>query len=351
VIQSNGHGQVEAAAPVVSAVDVICRMQLGTGEIPSFRREPSGGLQYLRSPLISTFVNEALACFDPRSPAWQSRTLHLVPEALRGSFVRTIARLRTRIRSFVLWQAEADGTWRFFGRGSGLLPDAGTTACAAATLLEAPGPSASRNLRRNVEAIGRFRSPEGHYYTFIDSFGRGFGWLDEFGAPVVGVDPVVNAEVLRFLSLAGMTEASTIDQLIGFVKCQAVRAEPLGSRLFPNPLCLSYAVVRAWTQAKVAGFEELATELVPRVLALQNETGDFGGPLSTAMAATILLDLGYEGRPLDLAFDAVAGGFRSPWGWAYEDFLVGGYGSPAWTSALSISVLARREAERGAYAP
>ena len=46
--------------------------------------------------------------------------------------------MRARIRRFLLWEEGNRGGWRFNGRNSGAAPDADTTACAAAAVLQAP---------------------------------------------------------------------------------------------------------------------------------------------------------------------------------------------------------------------
>src|SRR5262249_47836787 len=132
-----GHGAGGAAVTEGHAVrtpglddglDALHTVQLGTGEMLAYGREPAGGLTYVRSPLFSTYVHDALGCFDPRSPAWEERTLGLVDLAARGRFVRAVGWLRRRIRGYLAWQADPGGTWRFFGRASGLPADPITTA-------------------------------------------------------------------------------------------------------------------------------------------------------------------------------------------------------------------------------
>jgi hypothetical protein len=332
---------------LIEGLDALRIAQFGNGEMLSYMREPNGGLVYARSPLFSTFVHDALGCFAPRSPAWEQRTLAFVETAARGRFVWTASWLRRRIRRYLAWQAESDGTWRFFGRGSGLPADAITTASAAVALLESPGRAALARRGRHMAAIERFRSAEGLYHTFILPGGDGCGWWDEAGRPVAGFEPVVNAEVLRFLVLTGARSIGEVAPLIRYLRDQAASGEPPPAWLFPNPLCFFSAVARAWSQAGLPDADGLAADLVPRVLAMQDESGGFGGPLASAMAVTTLLDLGYEGGEVERGVLAVAGG-RLRWGgWGYDDMVVGGYGSPALTTALSITALARGGARLG----
>lgn len=326
-------------------LDAIHTAQLGSGEVLAYAPEPAGGLMYVRAPLFSTFVHEALGCFDPRSTAWVERTLALVDREDRGRFVRAAGFLRRRVRGYLNWQSETDGTWRFFGRASGLPPDAVTTACAAAALLECPGRAARERRARHVEAIERFAGDEGLYHTFLVD-GRGYGWWGGGGEPVEGFEPVVNCEVLRFLLLTGARSASQVEPVIRYLREQAAGRRPPDG-LFTSPLVLAAAVARTWSQAALPDAEGLAADLVPRVLAMQDASGGFGGPLATALAVGALLDLGYEGDEVGRGLTAVAGG-RLRWGgWAHDDVVAGGHGSPAWTTAVSIAVLARGRARLG----
>jgi hypothetical protein len=339
------------AAALCQALDAIRRAQLRTGEIPAFRRAPEGGPpQYLRTLLSTTLVHDALGCFDPRSPWWEERALHPVPEAARGWFVGTAAHVRRRARAFIAWQAEPNGTWRFFGRASGLPPDACTVACAAAALLESPGRTAWERSRRHVEAIARFRSEDGPYHTFAGAHrAAGYGWMDEAGRPLPGFDRVVNAEVLRFLALAGACSAGEVAALTAYLRGELAAAGP--SPLFPNPLCFAFAMARAWRQAQLPDPDGLRSELVPLVRSRQDGSGGFGGPLSTALACAALSWLDHEGPELERGLDSVARERRPGAGWAYEDFVAGGYGSPAWTAALSLAVSARAGAPEEALVP
>jgi len=326
-------------------LDAIHTTQLGSGELLAFAPEPTGGLMYVRSPLFSTFVHEALGCFDPRSAAWEERTVALIDREERGRFVRAAGYLRRRIRGYLAWQGEAEGTWRFFGRASGMPPDAVSTARAAAALMDCPGRAARERRARHVAAIERFRSDDGIYHTFLAG-GRGCGWWDATGQPVAGFEPVVNAEVLRFLVLAGARSATEAAPLVRYLREQ-VAAWPPPAGLFTSPLVLAAAVARTWSLAALPDADGLAADLVPRVLAHQDGSGGFGGPLATALAVGALLDLGYEGDEVGRGLAAVAGG-RLRWGgWPHDDVVAGGHGSPAWTTAASITALARGRARLG----
>ncbi|HBY93052.1 MAG TPA: hypothetical protein DEP84_03655 [Chloroflexi bacterium] len=336
------HAPAPGELILLQGLTTIRQEQLQTGEIASYRRGPAGDLLYCRSPFVSTFVHDALGCFDPRSPSWQPHTLDLIPGRRRVRFFRTVIHVRQRIRAFLAWQQESDGCWRFFGRGSGLDCDANTTVCAASALLDRAERSDLRRWQRQVKAVLRFRSAGGLFFTFLTPAGRGYGWMDDVGRPVAGIDRVVNADVLRYLALAGVGTGRDVEVLMDYLRGEAASGDLMhGTSLYPNPLSFFYALTRAWDQAQLPGLADLASSLVPRLLSLQGEDGNFGTPLSTSLAIAAFLNLKVAGTPLERARDALISKTQPAGGWAYEDFIVSGFGSPALTTALAMMVLAR----------
>jgi hypothetical protein len=322
----------------------ILQEQLPTGEIPSYRLK-GGVLEYRRSPFISTFVYDALGCFDSRSPWCLPQVVNLIPTRWQFWFTESAAEIRQHIRAFLVWQEESDGTWRFLGRGSGIDADADSTSCAAAVLWESASPHRQNRSHRYVRALERFRSTQGSYFSYVSRSGRGYSWMDESGRPLVGFDRVVNANVLRYLALAGIETKELITYLEGEITSEEFLQ---GSHDYPNPLCFCYCVARAWRQADLRGWDRLARLLCPRIVEMQTESGDFGGALSTALGTCTLLDLAMAEDsqraylPAILrARTAIMEKFQ-PWGgWGYEAFFTGGYGSPSLTTAAAMMALAR----------
>jgi hypothetical protein len=331
-------GRKVLADILVRGTAQILTTQLPTGEIPTFRLSPEGHLQYCRSPFISTFVYDALGYFDPFSPFGDIQTREMIPYPLRSWFGAAIGNVRRGIRRFVAWQQEPGAVWRFFGSGSGIDPDSDTTSCAASLLLESPPYNLRDDWRKHFDALTRFRSAEGIYFSYVTRDQRGYSWMDSQGRPIIGFDRVVNANVLRYLAFID----GQVEPLIAYLEQEVQGGEfRQGSPDYPNPLCFFYMVARAWRQARLPGLQALASEMVPRIVELQTEAGDFGGPLSTALAASALIDLEYEGPALGRARSAILRLSHASGGWDHEPFFVGGFGSNAWTTALSMSVLAR----------
>jgi hypothetical protein len=345
---------VTAAAPslgqrLARSLRLVERLQHPSGEILSYHRDAQGNYVYCRSPLLSTFVHEALDCFDPTSAHWSDGALEILPADARAWFARTVVAVRRRVRAFLLWQQEPAGWWRLFGRGSGMDPDVNTTACAALALAESYGSRSPDRWQRQIDMVLSFRSGSGLFYTFQKPGRGGYGWLDDSGRAVVGFDRVVNVAVLGCLAALGQRDTAAARRLVDRLLDEMAAADlGRGTVLYPNPLAFLYASSRVWARFELPGRSRLAEAVLPALLHAQGPAGDFGGPLSTAMGATALLELDYTGQRRDRARQAVLRGLRPQGGWRYEDVAVGGYGSPAWTTALSMAFLARDHALTGA---
>jgi len=330
------------ARRLVQGLDAVIRGQHPSGEMLSFRRDSHGNYTYVRSPFVSAFVHDALACLDPTSAGWLDAGADVFPGNSHAGVVHAIAELRRRIRGFLIWQQEAAGYWRFFGRGSGIDPDVNSTACASLALVEGHGVRSLRRWERQQAVVASFRSAEGPFFTFLKPGRGGYGWLSDDGVPVVGFDATVNAEVFRYLCHTGGGEADATLFLAGWLleRVEELDADQ-GSPLCPNPVCFGFVLSRSLEEPGAARGEEIGRALLERALRQQRPDGSFGGPLSTAMGASTLLALGHRGEELAAARLAVLRGRGSNDAWAYEDFVVHGFGAPAWSTALSTAFLVR----------
>ncbi len=161
----------------IEGLQYVRSHQLLTGDIPCFRAAPDRF--YCPCPLFSTLVHDALGYFDPHSPIYQPGILDSVSAAECRWIMGCATTVRWRIRSFIAWQEEPDGTWQFFGRESTSGADAATTACAAAVLLRAPK-ARDRAVNRHAEPVLSGRLLSGNGLTILE-----------------------RAQLLRFLALIG----------------------------------------------------------------------------------------------------------------------------------------------------
>lgn len=356
----------------MASVRLLQHHQHASGEILAYRRDAAGNYCYRRSVLVSALVHDGLRCFDPTGPAALEGALGMIDGGPGRWFAQAVTDLRRRIRDFLLWQQDAAGWWRFLGRGSGIDPDVATTAAAALALSEGYGARTVARWERQPAVVRSFRSASGMFFTFQRG-GAGYGWMDADGRPVVGFDPVVNAQVLEFLCAIGWSDRPEARQLAAHLARVALApaldgsppserqvaptqepgAPPLirQSKLYPHPLSFPAALARVQHRFDPGFPASVRTGILSAVLTLQTRAGDFGGPLRTAIGATALLDLDGPEDAITRAGQAVLRGLRPQGGWTSEDYLVQGVGSPAWTTAASLAFLGRYHHRTGRLAP
>lgn len=353
---------LDLSSVLLRGIGAVRRSQLPTGEVPGFFRPDDGDLRYRLCPLPSTLVHDALGVFDPTAPAYDRPAAARLAPGGRTWLLAAATVVRRRIRDFLAWQQDSDGRWRFFGRASGIEPDAATTACAAAALLEhrAPAPALAPGLRRSnrpepwrrsLDALLRHRAPCGRFFTYRDRHGSGSGYgsLGPRGERRGGFDRVVNAHVLRFL----VTVGGPIEPLIEYLRFELTHGDlRAGSPDHPEPLVFVQAVTRAWHRGGLGGRDAIAAAAVPAVVARLGErprdTRDGGDPLATALGLHALLDLGVADRYARRLGRALRAGF-GPAGWSYRSWVRIGAGSASLTTALAVSALGRLAGADGAW--
>lgn len=329
----------ESPALLRVGLRMVARSQLLTGEMSSLRVlsvRPKHRMVRSTNVLVSTLAHDALACFDPTSREWNPDHFARLERWDRAQLSTLVRRSRRAIRRFVAWHERADGSWCFFGRGSGLPPDAATTACAAACLLDSyrSGPWGSKH----AVALARFRTSEGLYATYVGKDGRKYSWLDEHGGRVEGLDPVFNAHALRYLALVGAEHGA----LAEWLETEAAQWDGLtGSREHPEPMFFAHAVSRAWRQASIPGLERMRAHLVPKILAARDDDGGLGTFLGTALGVLALIDLGYDGEALRPAALRVAQALLNRYLAAGDAYTKSGIASSSTTRAIGCAALAR----------
>jgi len=315
--------QQAAGYAVQKGIDYIARQQMDTGEIPSLAADKHvrKSFIYVKSPFISTFVHDAL-----RSVAKNGQ------DSLGGIGARARS-IQRGIRDFLLCEEETDHTWRFFGRGSRIDSDADCTSCCAVVLL-------SHGVDPDIytASLARFKGTEDIYYSYRDRHGTLYSWIQKDGTVIQEYDRVVNANVARFLTLAGVP----CQPVWRFLEAELVSSPlDIGSPDYPSPLCLFYMIARALWET---GHELLpaATESLKLHLRLVQETdGCFGGPLSTALATLAWHYLDMPRKQIRSALSGLLDMQTQDGRWEMEPFFVGDYGSPSLTTALVVEALVR----------
>jgi hypothetical protein len=320
-------GHVDTGASLWRAHTFLAGDQLANGEIPNYRQLANGSWEYCFSPLVSAYVHDALGCFDPLSLWFDSTALDQVDAVRRPTLSRTVTKIRSRIRRFLAWQESARGAWGFFGLGSALPPDIDTTACAAAALLDAPIARRERDIERPARMLLQFRERSGRF----DSAGSR-GSRPE--AVTAEIRTVGTANALRYLALAGMET----DGL------EIVLREELGSGdRGRHRMAFLFALARAFRAANL-DIGTIAAAAAGEAIERYLPGSRFAGPLTTALAMHVLLDLNYEGEALTGGRDALAAILEPMAGRRMEGLADPNCGSAALTTALAMTALARASA-------
>jgi hypothetical protein len=299
---------VNAQALLMAGLEALSRRQLLTGELPA---RTSGSA--CSSPLLCSLAHDALGYLDPASPMLTPNVLDLVPVAKRRWFSAAIMTLRWRLRTYLAWQEESDGTWRRFGRQSGEPSDGMTTACAAMTLASRAGNTHTRHLR----ALASFRNADG-------IFCRRAG-------PHETPDPTTNAHALRLLVFSG----EPLEPVLSYVIEQLQHGE----------LALSHATARAVRQGAIPVSPSVYDTLAGVALRPSRPRS-----LHSALTALTLLDAGFRGPELAGLADELTSWRQFPNDILDEEYAGAGAASTEVTLALYLCALVRLAAISGAKA-
>jgi hypothetical protein len=250
-----------SAAVVESHLRFLRTQQLITGELPSYEVTGDWGLCYVSRPLYSAICFDALGCLDPDSSTFESHTMDRFPVANRRRISAVVWNLRWRLRTYLAWEEEADGSWRAAGRHSSSEGDAATTASASIALLNHTSTRTTVTQNRRVSVLQR--------------------WLQ--GGMEDGAS---RAHALCYLSLAGADTGRLIQSMLE--DCRTSEGDPMQW----------YAVARSWRRAALPDLHEVAKLLIPRLLTSLRETAGSPDPFQRALIVSALLDLGYAGPAL-----------------------------------------------------
>lgn len=317
-----GRPYMRLSDTLLTALQSIEEEQLDTGEIPNYRKLDNGAWEYHFSPLVSAYVADALAIFDPMSNWFDPFVVEKVGEDDRFAASRIASRIRRGIRRFLAWQQSGDGLWRFFGRGSSLPPDRNTTACCALVLLDrinisGPGLERVQRTLRGLREACALRGP------------REAGKLTGDEGPPSAYERVAEANLLRLRILTtGRAEASELPE-------ESPRAEESQ----PEPAVL-HALGRLSRQSGFDPFSARSESWIDSLIHSQAADASFGSPLNTALAVGALLDFQRDGQAAARAAAWLRGlnWFRP---FPSEEFCTPVCGSPSLTTAFAISAVAR----------
>lgn len=190
----------------------------------------------------------------------------------------------------------------------------------------------------SIDEILKYQNNEtGGFYTWITEGHNEFKNND--------IDCGVNANLLLYFSKIGVVNDGVCGYLNGVVKNGRISDCSWWYR--PNP----YAVIYFFSKNLSGNLDlsclfESKEKLLNYLINNQREDGSWGGPLSTAMSAVSLINLGYNGDRLDSAIKKILSAQNRDGGWDKEVFYIGPsdttklfYYSRAVSTAASIEAL------------
>jgi hypothetical protein len=338
--------------PIGKAVEFLRNAQLATGEFRTLLGSDPRMSNSLfdSSPFVTTFVVYGLSHIDHTAAGT------MIAKAL----------------AFLGREMEIGGVWRYWGRNQykhrRLPPDLDDTACASYAL-QSNGKQAPRNrwlFCANRDEAGRFltwvtprpktsllspfrlrcaigdlqaeRSRRRAPRPVVASDPR-LLTTDHDPVPIEDIDPVVNANAILYLG-EGPDAAPAVRWLNAMIKGEAPVPESL---YYKDILALYYMIARACRHS-APSLAESGERLIELTLMRQTADGGFGGSLSTALAASVLLTFDPENAVLRDAVDFIVRHQCPDGSWEMEAFYSAPrefWGSPELTTAFCVEVLAR----------
>lgn len=179
-----------------------------------------------------------------------------------------------RIVSHVLSEREEQMIWRFFGKGSGIVPDLDDTAYALALLYKA---GIELPYCDYAEQLLQWRTQDGVFYT----------WFPEKGEQN-NVDWVSNCNILYFFSLLGI-RVPEVERFLNSVAAEELFVR--GSPYYDTPYQFAYFLGRLHQLMSPSPFTDSAQKVADLVHArwLASEKNEADGPRSVLAEVGMLL--------------------------------------------------------------
>lgn len=280
----------------------------------------------------------------------------LVLYAIGSSDDPRAAPMLARGLDFLAAEMEGPGLWRYWSSRHALHrclpPDLDDTCCISFLLKRY-----ARPLPSNQSLLLANRDAQGLFYTwlavrpnlpsqFVKPLRRVSNPEPELVLSLSGtldtIDCAVNANVLLYLGERAATQPAA-DYLIETVVDDRVHAR---STYYLHSLSFYYLLSRAYANG-VACLGKTQATLVKRLAAAQADSGSFGNPLLTALAACTLLNIGAASSALERAVRYLLQCQNADGSWARHAMFLGPapyYGSEELTTALCVEALLRYHA-------
>ena len=257
--------------------------------------------------------------------------------------------MKNKSIGFLLDNRYQHGVWKFIGKNQTLdmhetvmVPDVDDTSLAFAGLVESGVNISDETLDYMLD----FTSPEGIFKTYINSP----EWMEQVDPndpqydfyEMNYIDDTINANVIYAYSLRDRTPTGVVQYLN---KIAENRSFINGTLYYPSPYVFTYFVTKAYSDGKVTDLEPSLVNIRDYLLETQKSDRGWGNDVDTALATVALINIGYDGKPLEKAINHILEKQRIDGSWNIYSFFIAPssppmyYGSQELTTSLNLEAL------------
>ncbi|MCX9012880.1 MAG: hypothetical protein OIN66_17400 [Candidatus Methanoperedens sp.] len=348
---------VQSKKPLLSVVLVTQLVMLFyatpvSGEDRNIDQSINKGISYLYEKQLHNGEFTAFISYSPdMSDAMNASTVfdtsfivHTLNLADNKHTEKIVQEMKTKALAFLLDNMESHNIWRYQGKSQTIVypPDTDDTSMVFSALVE----SGVNISDESLDYMLNFRTPDGIFYTWINSD----EWLDPSFQDYEkykqnDIDANVNANVLYAYSLRNRNQYSVINYLNNMAENKSFLN---GTPYYQSPYVFSYVVTRDYSDGGIKELEPSLDNLKDYVLETQNADGGWGNDIDTAFATITLINIGYEGAPLEKAIEHILNNQRKNGSWRSNPFYIAYhpdtsitfyYGSQELTTSFSLEAL------------
>lgn len=256
-------------------IDFIVQKQLSSGEIPTSKADNKNmeNATYIKTVTITFMVIGALE--------------HL------KDFPKVSSIIQKGI-GFLLSESENGMIWRFYGKGSEIIPDLDDTASILTVLKKNDIPL---DYHKSARRLLNIRNEKGLFYT----------WFPEKGNSN-NVDWVVNANVLYFFQSLGIKIPEVKQFLIEVTQKSLFKK---GSLYYHSPYAFCYLISKLYAEGGVNSFEATKEGIVNFIL--ENYTRL--NCIDLALSVTALLNYRFDGKEIQTIIENLKSMQMEDGGW------------------------------------
>lgn len=262
---------------------------------------------------------------------------------------RIVDKMKNKAAGFLLDNQYPPGVWKFIGKNQTLdmhdtimVPDVDDTSLAFEGLVKSGIDISGETL----DYMLNFTSSDGLFKTYINSP----EWMNQLDPTdpqydfyeMNYIDATINANVLYAYSLENRTPPAVIQYINNIVESKSFTN---GTLYYPSPYVFTYFVTKAYFDGNVRELEPSLTNIRDYLLETQQADGGWGNDVDTALATVALINIDYDGEPLNKAIDHILENQKKDGSWNIYSFFIAPsippmyYGSQELSTSVSLEAL------------